>query len=210
MRHVIITIITLFIICCEDQKDQPNPNRGSNNFILVVGETVHDSLIYREFNPTLKIKGLRIGTDSNYIHKDSLKLDLDKDGTFDIQFAFFSEFHQPKCNCAGIDCCMPWGINICKVQTLNNLELASISASEKVPKRLIFGDTLENQKSWIKSKEFISFAPMGTPDWNINYFNSFMGFRIAGQSGIVYGWLRLNTHTSTTIEITDYVIEKRK
>lgn len=78
------------------------------------------------------------------------------------------------------------------------------------PERLAFGDTIGPKLHWVSYNDYTSFAPDGPMEWNVNYYNNFMGFRVKNAAETLYGWIRLNTFGSSTIEIYDAVIDKKK
>ncbi|NJK93583.1 MAG: hypothetical protein HC905_00435, partial [Bacteroidales bacterium] len=117
---------------------------------------MHDSLNYTEFNPVLKIKGFRVGNDSNFLYKDSAKIDLDADGKNDLQFMYIFHFYQPSCNCVGLDCCMSSGFVHCYVKCIGNVEIASVNYMGVQPERLAFGDTIGPKLHWVSYNDYTS------------------------------------------------------
>lgn len=209
-KSIFIIGILILISSCEGGPEEENGNLLLNEFVLFAGESVHDSIVYTEFDPYICVKGFRHGTDSSYYYDDSIKLDLDFDNKNDIQFNYFMEFEQPGCDCEGIDCCMPWGYAYCSIKTMSNIEIACTFYFEHLqPDRLIFGDSIDARIDWHKAEKGIIFSRAGMDNkWNETRYNSFIGYRILKESDTLYGWIRLNTFSADKIEIYDCVIEK--
>lgn len=211
MKKLLIPFtIILFYSCDKDSCEVCKETVVYSNFVLTAGEAVHDSIEYLEFNPIKRVKGCRYGTDSNYYYQDSLQIDLDNDGNYDLHFRFYQEFVQPSCDCEGIDCCMPWGESLCTVEILSNLELACTDYYGLNPDRLQFGDTIDARLTWINDNTKLLFDAWGMSEspWNIDYYNSYMGYRFIEQTDTLYGWIRMNTNYADIIEIYDFVIQK--
>jgi len=215
MKKLLIFIsLILFYSCgkdsCEECKEIESETSTCPNFILTAGESVHDSIIYIEYNPFIKIKGRKYGTDSDYYYKDSFEIDLNNDEIDDLLFRFYQKFVQPSCECEGIDCCTPWGESLCTVEILSNVELACTDYYGLNPDRLQFGDTIDSRLTWINDnkKHLFDAGGMSESPWDIDYYNSYMGYRFIEQNDTLYGWIRINTHYADIIEIYDYVIEK--
>ncbi|MBD3195857.1 MAG: hypothetical protein GF317_12420 [Candidatus Lokiarchaeota archaeon] len=214
MKKLLI-LFTLFLFCscnkdsCEECNEIEHDTVCSD-FILTAGESVHDSINYLEYNPIIKIKGRRFGTDSNYYYQDSIKIDLNNDGNDDLHFKYYQKFVQPSCDCEGIDCCMPWGESLCTVEILSNLELACTDYYGLNPDRLQYGDTIDSRLTWINDNTKHLFDAWGMTEspWDIDYYNSYMGYRLIEQTDTLYGWIRMNTDYADRIEIYDFVIEK--
>lgn len=198
----------VFIITCkENEKDLPE--KSGKDYMITAGLKDTNIVNHLEFEPALQIKGSRIGPDSNYFYKDSVRLDLNRDGIKDVQFRYISEFHQPVYNCEGIDCCAPWGSSRCEIQSLSNLEMASNNQSSNEPLQLAYGDTINKHLFWARYSGLKMFAAGGLNNgWNTNNNQNFMGFRLIEKSDTVYGWLRLNTPNADKIEIYEIGIEK--
>jgi hypothetical protein len=212
--YVQLVLLLILASGCKDDETSITVNDSDTtltNFVLVAGQTIHDSILYRAYNPSIIIKGQRVGTDSNYYYHDSLDVDLDSDGINDINFRYIEEFYQPSCNCDEIDCCMPSGYMISSIKRLSNIELAVIHDElydMTLLDRLEFGDTIKNHTLWDNSslRRIITAWGLETP-WNIDYFNSFIGIRFITNRDTLYGWIRMNTYNSNKIEIFDYALE---
>jgi hypothetical protein len=209
-RLLLLFGILILIISCENDQDDKNVNIPLQEFVLVAGESVNDSIVYKEFNPLILVKGYRHGTDSSYSYDDSIKLDIDFDSQNDIQFNYYMIFEQPSCDCEGIDCCMPWGYADCSIKTLGKIEIACTYYFEYLqPDRLVFGDSIDARLDWQKADKGLIFSIAGMDNkWHDTRYNSFIGFRILKESDTLYGWLRLNTFATDRIELYDCVIEK--
>ena len=92
MKKLLIPFtIILFYSCDKDSCEVCKETVVYSNFVLTAGEAVHDSIEYLEFNPIKRVKGCRYGTDSNYYYQDSLQIDLDNDGNYDIAVLPYEE-----------------------------------------------------------------------------------------------------------------------
>ena len=212
-KKILLLLLIVFAVSCkEDPPIEIEDNDSIQaDFILVAGQIFHDSIRYFEFSPQIVIKGQRYGTDSNYYYNDSLEMDLNLDGINDLKFRYLEEFHQPSCSCEEIDCCMPSGQMRSTIKRLSDIEIAVIQDDIYqviIPARFAVGDTIKNHTIWDYSsyERLITAWGLNSP-WDIDYFNSFIGYRFLEDSDTIYGWIRMNTANSTHIEIYDYVIE---
>lgn len=212
----LITIITviLFFQSCNKSNDLLNDETCPlcDNFVLIAGDSIDDSLIYIEFKPIILVKGSRTGTSEHYEYLDSFLIDLNNDTENDLKFLFYENVYDPICDSIDEGCCMPEGYAYCKVANLTNFDIACSYddlLSIYRPSRLNLGDTIDEKLHWISFNKDIEFAIATYPtDWNTAQHDGFMAFRYPNGKDYLYGWIRINTFWGMEIDIYDYAIEK--
>jgi hypothetical protein len=213
-----ITFLLLFVsfVGCENGASENIPNENEKlqpDFTLIAGDVLSDSINYFEFLPYIKVKGRRIGVDTNYTYNDSVSIDLDNDNRPDLHYKYYMRYLESCCNNPGtIDCCMPSVSIECQLKTELNVEIATkIFYNNRIPVVFHVGDTIDCKSDWHSYNVFtpFSFAGMGEL-WDSNRHNNYMGIRIIENNDTLYGWIRLNTLKSTSIELYDYVLEKER
>ena len=213
-RNIILILTILLSVSCEEI--DPDPIEAIPSFTLYAGDTISDELNYYKFDPSLLIKGDRIGDGNDYFYLDSTQLDLNNNGKYDLYFEYFMYYKDNDCdtslsNDSVVVCCYPDADAFCWIQTYDNVEIAmeEVDYFGIIPKIFELGDVINTIQNWtsINNKNRFS-IPTSRVYWDSDNYNSFMGIRIHEDYDTIYGWIRLNTHHSSGIEIYDYAIEK--
>ncbi|MEX1013953.1 MAG: hypothetical protein WDZ80_02215 [Candidatus Paceibacterota bacterium] len=212
----ICILIFLLTISCEELTQNSDPIEQKPRFILHAGDAVSDSVNYYEFEPYLIIKGHRNGDENNYFYHDSAQLDLNINGQYDLFFEYYMFYEEYECdtslsNDSVVVDCFPDADAFCWIKTNENVEIAvdHFDYFGLLPKKFGTGDEIISNLNWSSMINKNRFSYPGSGDnWDTDEYTKFMGFRICESSDTIYGWIRLNTHYSSRIEIYDYAIEK--
>ena len=161
------------------------------------------------------MKGARTGVTGNYSYHDSVQLDPNKDGLFDLHFEYYMYYIENSCddtisNDSIVICCFPDAAAYCRVKTGNNTEIAMEQTNLGfMPKIFETGDLINQNLAWSAIDQEINFSFAGySKYWDIDSYHNYMGFRIIDSRDTTFGWICLNTHYTTNISIYDYAIEK--
>lgn len=212
----VIILTFLLSVSCEEIHQDSEPIEGKSGFILHAGDTASDAVSYYKFDPSLIIRGNRNGNENKYFYLDSIQLDLNNNGQHDLYFEFYMYYEEQECdtsfaNDSVVIDCFPEADAFCSIKTFDNIEVALEQTDYLgiLPKKFAMGDIIDSKQNWLalSSKHRVSY-PASRVNWDTDEYNNYMGFRIITSNDTVYGWIRLNTHYSSLIEIYDYVIEK--
>lgn len=214
-----------------DHKAEPIPQH-----YIKTGESNHDSIIYTKFEPALYVKGENLYEGDGYEHRDSLFLDVNHDGAFDLRFDYRDWYYESDCpedtisNDSVIVCCFPDAFNSCRVECISEIELLCMMEMDYRPLPLVDSIVLNDYKYtdpdnndyyliqgfvpedsfYWKSKECsgIMAWPGLWDSWD-SQESHYLGFRFptSDTSGI-HGWISLSCKGTTCIEIYDMAIEK--
>ena len=217
MKTIAPILISIFLltISCEEEIQNPDLIEPGHEFILQAGDALSDSVIYYEFDPYITVRGSRTGVDTNFYYLDSVQLDLNEDGNFDLFFEYYMYYIDYYCDTSeandsvAVDC-FPDADAFCRIKTSGNVEIALEKTDfGLMPKKFDMGDSIDSRLNWSGLKDKTRFSyPTSLDNWDSDEYTKYMGFRLFENSDTLYGWLRLNTYYSNYIEIYDYAIEK--
>jgi|GEM_PF-6505526 len=227
---MVIAVVAFFILsaCKKESNDEHvlltiNEN---DKFVLVAGDMIDDSLVYKEFEPTKKVKGKRIGTENDFEFRDTFSLDVDLDENPDIRFRYYMQFYQPSCDClaestipeGANDCCMPMGLIYCCIKAPSPFEIAVTEdlfdglPEDYVPAKLNSGDTIDNRLTWKSygDKDVVFAMRPYISEWSEEFTFGYIGFRVVEVTDTLYGWIKVNTNSCGNIELYSHAIERSK
>ncbi len=163
----------------------------SQNQILA-GQTIGDNIHYTDFEPDYIV-------DLNDNFSDTVLLDVDNNGTFDLAFTVYVYYHNPYEHTEF----RSW----LKVLNDNVKVIADTSAFHYV-KKLNMGDTISANQGWSDAdslhfrREYISYwPPPGHTTIYGEFGNGYFGFKIENPGETFYGWVKVNAYfVSVTIQ----------
>lgn len=163
----------------------------SQNQILA-GQTSGNNIHYTDFEPDYVV-------DLNDNFSDTVLLDVDNNGTFDLAFTVYVYYHNPYEHTEF----RSW----LKVLNDNVKVIADASAFHYV-KKLNMGDTISANQGWSDAdilhfrREYISYwPPPGYTTIYGEFGNGYFGFKIENPGETFYGWIKVNAYfVSVTIQ----------
>lgn len=215
-KILILFVISVLMINCNKEDKNVIVNQIDSTTkvkiptIVIAGIIEGDSIYYKQFSPSIVIKGNMVGTINDYTYNDSLGLDLNRDSIIDIQFRYFMSFYQPtNCDTNVIDGCMPSGEAMCYIKSFSSNFEVAIDKLTGYPHIYNSLDTISKYDNWQNVNKAIFFSAAGLHNgWDNTEIFNFMGLRIKNINNYKYGWIRLNTNYSSEIRLFDYVIHK--
>jgi hypothetical protein len=216
MKTIAPIVISIFLltISCEEEIQNPDLTEPGPEFILQAGDAISDSVIYHEFDPYITVRGSRTGVDTNFYYLDSVQLDLNEDGNYDLLFEYYMYYIEYYCDRSGandsvaVDC-FPDADAFCRIKTNESVEIAlEQTYFGLMPKKFDVGDSIDSRHNWSELPNKTRFSyPTSLVNWDTDEYTKYMGFRVIEKNDTIYGWIRLNTYYSSRIEIFDFAIE---
>lgn len=233
-------LVLIISACSKEPASTINKGLGPEpipKHYIKTGEKDDSSIIYTSFEPALHIKGENLYEGEGYNYRDSLFLDVNQNGEYDLKVDFYSWYYEEDCpedtisNDSIIVCCFPDAGRSYYVECLTEIEMLSFDSYWDRPLPLedsvllndynntaqsLFNDE-ELKVGQAKSDEYYwsgkeSSGILGFPGMNDSWDDSklhYLGFRFpTSDTSATHGWINLSCKGENGIEIYDMAIEK--